>query len=54
MRSMLLALLVAGGFVAIVAPSASACAYHMTMAQDDQAQPAQTAAQSQPPAQQYE
>ena len=53
MRSMLLALLVAGGFAALATASASACAYHKTMAQDDQAQPAQTA-QAQAPAQQNE
>jgi hypothetical protein len=53
MRSTLLALLFAGGFAALTAASASACAFHMTMAQDDQAQPAQTA-QAQPAPAQYE
>jgi hypothetical protein len=53
MRSTLLALLFAGGFAALAAASASACAYHMTMAQGDQAQPAQTA-QAQPAPAQYE
>jgi hypothetical protein len=53
MRSTLLALLLAGGFAALTAASASACAYHMTMAQGDQAQPAQTA-QGQPAPAQYE
>jgi hypothetical protein len=43
MRSTLLALLFAGGIAALAAASASACAYHMTTTQDDQAQPAQTA-----------
>ena len=43
MRSTLLALLFAGGIAALAAASASACAYHMTMAQGDQAQPEQTA-----------
>jgi hypothetical protein len=49
MRSMLLAFL----FAALTAASASACAYHMTMAVGDQAQPAQTA-QAQPAPAQYE
>jgi hypothetical protein len=49
MRSMLLAFL----FAALTAASASACAYHMTMAAGDQAQPAQTA-QAQPAPVQYE
>jgi hypothetical protein len=53
MRSTLLAILFAGGFAALTAASASACAYHMTMAQGDQAQPAQTA-QAQPAPAQYE
>jgi hypothetical protein len=53
MRSTFLALLFAGGFAAFTAASASACAYHMTMAQGDQAQPAQTA-QAQPAPAQYE
>jgi hypothetical protein len=51
MRSTLLALLFAGGFAALTAASASACSYHMTMAQDDQAQPAQTAQAQPAPAQ---
>ena len=46
MRLTFLALLFAGGFAAFTAASASACAYHMTMAQGDQAQPAQTAQSS--------
>jgi hypothetical protein len=53
MRSTLLALLFAGGFAALTAASASACAYHMTMAQGDQSQPPQTA-QTQPAPAQYE
>lgn len=53
MRSTLLAFLFAGGLAALAATSASACAYHMTMAQGDQAQPAQTA-QAQPAPAQYE
>jgi hypothetical protein len=53
MRLTVLALLFAGGFAAFTAASASACAYHMTMAQGDQAQPAQTA-QTQPAPAQYE
>jgi len=51
MRSTLLALLFAGGLAALAAASASACAYHLTTAQDDQAQPAQTAQTQQAPAQ---
>jgi hypothetical protein len=47
MRSTLLALL----FATLTAASASACAYHLTMAQGDQAQPAQTAQTQQAPAQ---
>ena len=54
MRSTLLAFLFAGGLAALTAASASACSYHMTMAQGDQAQPAQTAQTQQAPAQQYE
>jgi hypothetical protein len=50
---MVLALLFAGGFAALAAASASACAYHMTTAQDDQAQPAESA-QAQPAPAQYE
>jgi len=50
---MLLALLVAGGVAALAAASASACPYHLTTAQGDQAQPAQTA-QAQPAPAQYE
>jgi hypothetical protein len=50
---MLLAFLFAGGFAALTAASASACAYHMTMADGDQAQPAQTA-QALPAPAQYE
>ena len=53
MRSMLLAFLFAGGFAALTAASASACAYHMTTAEGDQAQPAQTA-QALPAPAQYE
>jgi len=53
MRSRLLAFLFAGGVAALTAASASACAYHMTMAEGDQAQPAQTA-QAQPAPAQYE
>jgi hypothetical protein len=53
MRTTLLALLFAGGLAALSAAAASACAYHMTMAQGDQAQPAQTA-QAQPAPAQYE
>jgi hypothetical protein len=53
MRSTLLALLFAGGFATLTAASALACAYHMTMAQGDQTQSAQTA-QTQPPQAQYE
>ena len=53
MRSTLLAFLLAGGLAALTAASASACAYHMTMAQGDQAQPAQTA-QTQSQQAQYE
>jgi hypothetical protein len=51
MRSTLLALLFAGGLAALAAASASACAYHLTTAQDDQAQPAQTAQAQPAPAQ---
>jgi hypothetical protein len=47
MRSTLLALL----FAALSAASASACSYHLTMAQGDQVQPAQTAQTQQAPAQ---
>jgi hypothetical protein len=47
MRSTLLALL----FAALAAAPSSACAYHMTMAQSDQAQPAQTAQTQSAPAQ---
>jgi hypothetical protein len=47
MRTMLLAFL----FATLTAASASACAYHMTMAQGDQAQPAQSAQTQQAPAQ---
>jgi hypothetical protein len=50
MRTTLLAFL----FAALTAASASACSYHLTMAQGDQAQPAQTAQTQQAPAQQYE
>jgi hypothetical protein len=53
MRSGLLAFLFAGGLAALTVASASACAYHMTMAGGDQAQPAQTA-QAQPAPAQYE
>jgi len=51
MRSTLLALLFAAGVAALTAASASACAYHMTMAQGDQAQSAQTAQAQTTPAQ---
>ena len=51
MRTMLLAFLFAGGLAALTAASASACPYHMTTAQDDQAQPAQTAQAQPAPAQ---
>jgi hypothetical protein len=51
MRSTLLALLFAGGIAALTAASASACPYHMTMAQGDQEQPAQTAQAQPAPAQ---
>ncbi len=47
MRTMLLAFL----FAALTAASASACTYHLTTAQDDQAQPAQTAQAQPAPAQ---
>ena len=47
MRSTLLALL----FAALSAASASACSYHLTMAQGDQVQPAQTAQTQRAPAQ---
>jgi hypothetical protein len=50
MRTKLIAVLLAGGLAVIAAASAAACPYHMTMAQGDQSQPAQTA-QAQPPAQ---
>jgi hypothetical protein len=50
MRTTLLAFL----FAALTAASASACSYHLTLAQGDQAQPDQTAQTQQAPAQQYE
>jgi len=48
---MVLTLLFAGGFAALTAASASACAQHMTMAQGDQAQTAETAQAQPAPAQ---
>jgi hypothetical protein len=51
MRSTLLALLFASGLAALTAVSASACSYHMTTAQDDQAQSTQTAQAQPAPAQ---
>ena len=53
MRSMFLAFFFAGGLAALAAASASACPYHLTTAQGDQAQSAQTA-QAQPAPAQYE
>jgi cytochrome c-type biogenesis protein CcmH/NrfG len=47
MRTTLVAFL----FVAFAASAASACSYHLTTAQDDQAQPAQTAQTQPAPAQ---
>jgi len=49
MRTTLVAFLLA----VFAASAASACSYHMTMAQDDQGQPTQTA-QTQAPAQDTE
>jgi hypothetical protein len=47
MRTTLLAFL----FAVVAAGAASACSYHMTMAQGDQAQPTQTTQAQQAPAQ---
>jgi hypothetical protein len=50
MRTKLLAFVLGASLAALAAVSASACAFHMTSADNDQAQPAQTA-QAQPPGQ---